>query len=101
MGSNKGYVREGRSEPKWQMMGGILAPDLEGVNKQELRGKDFWDIKVIVNISNFDANIQQLVANGNSCSLIHTFLYSETGLVIALGISSSRIFCLPLSVLSL
>lgn len=35
MGSNKGYVWEGKKGPKWQKVGGILAPDLEGVNKQE------------------------------------------------------------------
>lgn len=30
--------------------GGILAPDLEGVNKQELCGKDLWDITITVSI---------------------------------------------------
>lgn len=44
---------EGKRGPKWQKVGGILAPGLEGVNKQERCGKDLWDITIIVNISNF------------------------------------------------
>lgn len=76
--------------PKWQKVGGILAPDLEGVNKQELCGKDLWDIKIIVNVSNFGANIKQLIAKDSSCFLIHTFLYSETILVSKTWLSLSR-----------
>ena len=81
---------EGKRGPKWQKVGGILAPDLEGVNKQELCGKDLWDITIIVNVSNFGANIKQLIAKDSSCSLIHTFLCSETILVSKTWLSSSQ-----------
>lgn len=72
---------KGKRVPKWQKIAGILAPDLEGVNKQELCGKDLWDITIIVNILNFHANINQLITKDSSCSIIHTSLCSEIILV--------------------
>lgn len=39
--------------------GEILAPDLKGVNEQELCGKDLWDIAITVSISIFGANIKK------------------------------------------
>jgi len=81
---------EGKRGPKWQKVGGNLAPDLEGVNKQELCGKNLWDITIIVNISNVSANIKQLIAKDSSCSFIHAFLCSETILVSKTWLSSSR-----------
>lgn len=80
--------------------GGILAPDLEGVNKQELCGKDLWDITITVSISNFGANIKKLIGkNPNSCFLIYTFLLCET-ILVRLGFSPAEILYLSLSVVS-
>lgn len=82
-------------------VGGILAPDLEGVNKLELCGKDLWDITITVSISNFGANIKKLIAKTpNSCSFIYTFLLCET-ILVSLGFPPAEILYLPLSVVSL
>lgn len=81
---------EGKRGPKWQKVGGILASDLEGVNRQELCGKDLWDMKITVNISNFGANMKRLIAKDSLCSLSHTLLYSETIMVSKTWLSSRR-----------
>lgn len=81
--------------------GGILAPNLEGVNKQELCRKDLWDITITVSISNFGANIKKLIAKKpNSCSLNYTFLLCET-IWVRLGFLPEEILYLPLSLVSL
>lgn len=82
-------------------VGEILAPDLEGVNKHKLCGKDLWDITITVSISNFGENIKKLIAKPpNSCSFIYTFLLCET-ILVRLGFPPAEIPYLPLSVVSL
>lgn len=56
-------------------VGGILAPDLEGVNKHELCGKDLWDVTITVSISNFGKNIKKLIAKTPTHVLSFTLSY--------------------------